>query len=142
MLSVPGMHDEVNVFASHHFNCAANRRITENRRTLLRELDEENLRTYAQLKDFSGNSQRGAKRRANPIDRRVVKLNTDRKIHFQLDASGCFLGRGAPKRDNRFGNKLPLLRFARQVGNVPLAALLGLETVAPDIARPVRSKGR
>jgi hypothetical protein len=37
------MHDEVNVFASHHFNRAASRRITENRRTLLCELDEENL---------------------------------------------------------------------------------------------------
>jgi hypothetical protein len=36
-------HDEVNVFASHHFNRAASRRITENRRTLFRELDEENL---------------------------------------------------------------------------------------------------
>jgi hypothetical protein len=36
-------HDEVNVFASHHFNRAVNRTITENRRTLLRELDEENL---------------------------------------------------------------------------------------------------
>jgi hypothetical protein len=127
------------VFASHHFNRAANRRIPENRRTLLRELDEENLTDVrASSKTFLiivNAAQSG-------IDRCVVKLNTDRKIHFQLDASGCFLGRGAPKRDNRFGNKLPLLRFARQVGNVPLAALLGLETVAPDIARPVRSKGR
>ena len=58
-------HDEVNVFVSHHFNRAANRRITENRRTLLRKLDEENLTdAWAQLNDFSGNSQRGAKRRA------------------------------------------------------------------------------
>ena len=115
----------------------------ENRRTLLRELDEENLTDVrASSKTFLiivNAAQCGA---PNPIDRRVVKLNTDRKIHFQLDASGCFLGRGAPKRDNRFGNKLPLLRFARQVGNVPLAALLGLETVAPDMARPVRSKDR
>src|SRR5438445_6622454 len=60
-------HDEVNVFVSHHFNRAANRRITENRRTLLRKLDEENLTdAWVQLNDFSGNSQRGAKRRANP----------------------------------------------------------------------------
>ena len=36
-----------------------------------------------QLKDFSDNSQRDVKRRANPIDGRIVKLNTDRKIHFR-----------------------------------------------------------
>jgi hypothetical protein len=29
------------------------------------------------------NSQRDAKRRANPIDGRIVKLNTDRKIRFR-----------------------------------------------------------
>jgi hypothetical protein len=85
--------------------------------------------------------QRGAKRRANPLRSAHCKAEYRQKA-FLLDASGCFLGSRAPKRDNRFGNKLPLLRFARQVGNVPLAALLGLETVALDIARSVRSKGR
>jgi hypothetical protein len=84
-------HDEVNVFASHHFNRAAHRRITENRRTLLREPDEENLtEVRASSKDFSDNSQRDVKRRANPIDGRILKLNTGRKIHFRLDLAVAF----------------------------------------------------
>ena len=80
--------------------------------------------------------------RADPIDRHIVKLNTKLEDPFQLDASGCFLGCGAPKRDNRLGDKLHRQRCARQVGNVPLAALLELEIVALDIAHQVQSKGR
>jgi hypothetical protein len=60
------------VFASHHFNRPANRRISENRGTLLGEFDEKNLtdgtrseRTRS-LKDFSDNRQKAAKRRADP----------------------------------------------------------------------------
>ena len=76
------------------------------------------------------------------IDRCVVKLKYREEDPLSVRSSGRFSGHGAPKRDNRLGDKLHLLRFVRPAGNVPLAALPGLETVAPDIARPVRSKGR
>src|SRR6185503_16917814 len=73
-------------------------------------------------------------------DRYVVRLKYRQEDPCSADANDCSPDCGAPKDDNRFGNKLPLPRCARQVCNVSPAALPGSETVSRDITLALPSK--
>ena len=75
-------------------------------------------------------------------DRWIVKQRYRHEDPFSARPSGCFSGCGAPRRENRFGDKLHPQRCARPAGIVPPKAWPESESLELDLVRRAQKKDR
>src|SRR6188472_876442 len=75
-------------------------------------------------------------------DRCVVKQRYRHEDPFSARPSGCLSGCGAPRRENRFGDKSHPQRCARPAGIVPPKAWPESESLELDLVRRTQKKDR